>query len=253
VVPPFCCVAYSTAFCPYVFARQADKSERVLFPDRGSKTELGKVFHPLAFGSTKPRNMMPGHLTAGKPHVPCRRPPSSVVVVVVIINEGCGPTPPASVSMSDHVLVPLHHPGGPAEGDPKAKANLDRLSSEMARLKAQRLEVLKCHDRIEALQKQFAARELKATRCVLVGVWGWGVRGKARRAAALACIAAFVGTKPRVATLPVAPCRYACARGGPGGGWVGGGGGRTQWRVLVRQAAQLGRPLCSVPECAVCG
>ena len=42
----------------------ADKSERVLFPDRGSKVELGKVFHPLAFGSTKPRNMMPGHLTA---------------------------------------------------------------------------------------------------------------------------------------------------------------------------------------------
>lgn len=35
-----------------------------MFPDRGSKVELGKVFHPLAFGSTKPRNMMPGHLTA---------------------------------------------------------------------------------------------------------------------------------------------------------------------------------------------
>jgi hypothetical protein len=44
----------------------ADKSERVLFPDRGSKVELGRVFHPLAFGSTKPRNMMPGHLTAAE-------------------------------------------------------------------------------------------------------------------------------------------------------------------------------------------
>ncbi len=57
---------FGSGCLPYVLYGwvQADKSERVLFPDRGSKIELGKVFHPLAFGSTKPRNMMPGHLTA---------------------------------------------------------------------------------------------------------------------------------------------------------------------------------------------
>lgn len=29
------------------------------------KVELGKVYHPLAFSSTMPRNLMPGHLTSG--------------------------------------------------------------------------------------------------------------------------------------------------------------------------------------------
>ncbi len=37
----------------------ADISEKVLFPERGVKTELGKVYHPYGFGSTRPRNMMP--------------------------------------------------------------------------------------------------------------------------------------------------------------------------------------------------
>lgn len=40
----------------------ADISERVMFPDRGVKVALGKVYHPLAFCSTRPRNMMPAHM-----------------------------------------------------------------------------------------------------------------------------------------------------------------------------------------------
>lgn len=41
-----------------------DLNERVIFPDRGVKRQLGRVFGEMAFGTTRPRNMMPMHLTA---------------------------------------------------------------------------------------------------------------------------------------------------------------------------------------------